>query len=59
VTVDLLREGQVRVPLSVLTSFFDELELGEPYPAKPKSSYLAPLHRNTALAHHDLARPRS
>lgn len=46
VTVDSLQRGQVRVPLSVQTSFFDELALGEPYPAKPKSSYLAPLLRN-------------
>jgi microsomal dipeptidase-like Zn-dependent dipeptidase len=46
VTVESLQEGEVRVPLSVITSFFDELELGEPYPAKPKSSYLAPLLRS-------------
>jgi membrane dipeptidase len=46
VTMDSLRRGQVRVPLSVLFSFFDELELGEPYPAMPKASYLAPLVRH-------------
>ena len=54
VTMDSLREGQVRVPLSVLTSFFDELELGEPYPAKPKSSYLAPLLRNIEAVEQDI-----
>ncbi len=54
VTMDSLREGQVRVPLSVLTSFFDELELGEPYPAKPKSSYLAPLLRNIEAVEEDI-----
>jgi membrane dipeptidase len=46
VTMDSLQRGQVRVPLSVLFSFFDELELGELYPATPKASYLAPLLRH-------------
>jgi microsomal dipeptidase-like Zn-dependent dipeptidase len=54
VTVDSLRKGQVRVPLSVQTSFFDELELAEPYPAKPKHSYLAPLLRNIELVEEDI-----
>jgi membrane dipeptidase len=54
VTVDSLQKGEVRVPLSVLTSFFDELELGEPYPAKPKSSYLAPLLRNIEAVEDDI-----
>jgi microsomal dipeptidase-like Zn-dependent dipeptidase len=49
-----LQKGEVRVPLSVLTSFFDELELGEPYPAKPKSSYLAPLLRNIETVEEDI-----
>jgi microsomal dipeptidase-like Zn-dependent dipeptidase len=55
VTMDSLQRGQVRVPLSVLTSFFDELELGEPYPAKPKSSYLAPLLRHLELVEEDIS----
>lgn len=54
VTVDSLQKGEVWVPLSVLYSFFDELELGEPYPAKPKSSYLAPLLRNLELVEQDI-----
>jgi microsomal dipeptidase-like Zn-dependent dipeptidase len=54
VTVDSLQKGEVRVPLSVLTSFFDELELGEAYPAKPKCSYLAPLLRNIETVEEDI-----
>jgi microsomal dipeptidase-like Zn-dependent dipeptidase len=54
VTMDSLQRGQVRVALSVLFSFFDELELGEPYPAKPNSSYLAPLLRNLERVEEDI-----
>jgi microsomal dipeptidase-like Zn-dependent dipeptidase len=54
VTVDSLQKGEVRVPLSVITSFFDELELGEPYPAKPKFSYLAPLLRTIEHVEEDI-----
>ena len=49
VTIEGLREGDVRVVLSVLYSFFDELELGEEYPAQPKRGYL-----DTLLGHIDL-----
>lgn len=45
VTMDSLREGEVRLALSVLYSFFDELELSKPYPAVPKSSYIDTLLR--------------
>jgi hypothetical protein len=45
VTVESLQAGDVRVALSVLYSFFDELELGEPYPAEPKPAYIAALVR--------------
>jgi microsomal dipeptidase-like Zn-dependent dipeptidase len=54
VTIDSLQRGEVRVPLSVITSFFDELALGEPYPAKPKASYLAPLLRNIEFVEEEI-----
>ena len=55
VTMESLQRGQVRVALSVLFSFFDELELGEPYPATPKASYLAPLLRQLESVEEDVA----
>lgn len=55
VTVDSLERGQVRVALSVLFSFFDELELGEPYPATPKAAYLAPLLRHLERVEEEVA----
>ena len=55
VTLSSLREGDVRVVLSVLYSFFDELELDEPYPAQPKRAYRDTLIGQLELVEHDLA----
>ena len=55
VTLSSLREGDVRVVLSVLYSFFDELELDEPYPAQPKRAYRDSLIGQLELVEHDLA----
>jgi microsomal dipeptidase-like Zn-dependent dipeptidase len=54
VTLASLREGHVRVVLSVLYSFFDELELEEPYPARPKHGYLESLLGQLDLVETDL-----
>jgi microsomal dipeptidase-like Zn-dependent dipeptidase len=40
VTIPQLQEGDVRVALSVLYSFFDELDLDAPYGAPPEAEYL-------------------
>lgn len=45
VTLPLLEEGGVGLVCSVLYSFFDELDLGEPYGAAPRSGYLETLIR--------------
>jgi membrane dipeptidase len=54
VTMPGLREGDVRVVLSVLYSFFDELELGEEYPARPKRGYLDSMLGQIELVERDL-----
>jgi microsomal dipeptidase-like Zn-dependent dipeptidase len=54
VTLSSLREGRVTVVLSVLYSFFDELELEEPYPAQPKRAYLDSLLGQLELVEDDL-----
>ena len=54
VTLSSLREGDVRVVLSVVYSFFDELELDEVYPARPKRAYLDSLLGQLELVEHDL-----
>ena len=54
VTLSSLREGRVTVVLSVLYSFFDELELEEQYPAQPKRAYLDSLLGQLELVEHDL-----
>jgi hypothetical protein len=55
VTLKVLREGRVKVVLSVLYSFFDELELAEVYPARPKRGYLDSLLGQAELVEQDLA----
>jgi microsomal dipeptidase-like Zn-dependent dipeptidase len=55
VTLKGLREGRVNVVLSVLYSFFDELELAEVYPAQPKRGYLDSLLGQVELVEQDLA----
>jgi microsomal dipeptidase-like Zn-dependent dipeptidase len=54
VTLSSLREGRVTVVLSVLYSFFDELELEEQYPAPPKRAYMDSLLGQLELVEHDL-----
>ena len=54
VTLSSLREGDVRVVLSVVYSFFDELELDEVYPARPKRAYLESLLGQLELVERDL-----
>jgi len=55
VTLKGLREGRVNMVLSVLYSFFDELELAEVYPAQPKRGYLDSLLGQVELVEQDLA----
>jgi membrane dipeptidase len=55
VTLPSLRAGDVGVALSVLYSFFDELELGAPYPAPPRSAYLPTLIRQLEAVERDIA----
>ncbi len=45
VTLPLLEKGGVGLVFSVLYSFFDELDLGEPYGAAPRPGYLETLIR--------------
>ena len=54
VTIPQLRDGDVRVVLSVLYSFFDELDLDEPYGADPEPGYLPRLLRQLELVETDL-----
>ncbi len=54
VTLSSLRDGDVRVVLSVVYSFFDELELDEAYPARPKRAYLDSLLGQLELVERDL-----
>jgi microsomal dipeptidase-like Zn-dependent dipeptidase len=54
VTMPTLREGGVGVALSVLYQFFDELDLGEPYGAPPRETYLPRLVRQLELVERDI-----
>ena len=49
VTIGSLEAGEVRVALSVLSSFFDELALGHRYPAFPGPDYIDALLRQADL----------
>jgi microsomal dipeptidase-like Zn-dependent dipeptidase len=55
VTMPLLREGDVGVALSVLYSFFDELDLDAPYGAPPEAGYLPRLLRQLEMVEADIA----
>ena len=55
VTVDELRDGQVGAILSVLYSFFDELDLDAPYGADPEAGYIKRLIRELELVEEDIA----
>jgi microsomal dipeptidase-like Zn-dependent dipeptidase len=59
VTVDSLRSGEVQVALSALYSFFDELALGQHYPAPPRASYLDGLLRQADLVERDIEQNHS
>lgn len=59
VTLSTLRAGDVRVVLSVLYSPFDEMDLGEPYAARPKPDYLPTLIRELELVEEDIGRHHS
>ncbi len=55
VTVPSLREGQVGVALSVVYSFFDELDLEAPYGAPPDADYLPRLMRQLDLVESEIS----
>jgi microsomal dipeptidase-like Zn-dependent dipeptidase len=55
VTISGLEQGGVRVVLSVLYSFFDELDLDAPYGARPEAGYLPRLVHQLDLVERDLA----
>jgi microsomal dipeptidase-like Zn-dependent dipeptidase len=55
VTVSSLREGGVRVVLSVLYSPFDEMDLDRPYGAPPESGYLESILDQAGDVEKDLA----
>jgi microsomal dipeptidase-like Zn-dependent dipeptidase len=55
VTLDGLRDGDVGVALSVLYSPFAEMDLGEPYGARPLPAYLADVHAQIDLVERALA----
>ena len=53
-TVPQLRDGNVGVALSVLHSFFDELDLDVPYGAPPETEYVPRLMRQLDLVEEDI-----
>ena len=55
VTMPTLREGEVGVALSVVYSFFDELDLDVPYGAPPESRYLPRLMRQLDTVEADIS----
>ncbi len=54
VTIPQLRDGGVGVALSVLYSFFDELDLDAPYGAPPEPGYLPRLLRQLEMVEADI-----
>ena len=55
VTVEFLEAGNVRVALSVLYAFFDEVDLDEPYGAKPEAGYIDDLLHEIELVEQEIA----
>jgi membrane dipeptidase len=55
VTVESLEAGDVRVALSVLYAFFDEVDLDEPYGAKPEAGYIDDLLSELDLVEQEVA----
>jgi microsomal dipeptidase-like Zn-dependent dipeptidase len=55
VTMPQLREGRVGVALSVVYSFFDELDLEAPYGAPPAANYLPRLMRQLDMVEAEVA----
>ena len=54
VTVPQLQQGRVGVALSVVYSFFDELDLDAPYGAPPGADYLPRLIRQLDMVEADI-----
>jgi microsomal dipeptidase-like Zn-dependent dipeptidase len=54
VTIPQLRQGEVCVALSVVYSFFDELDLDAPYGAPPGAGYLPRLMRQLDMVEADI-----
>jgi len=54
VTIPQLRDGDVGVALSVVYSFFDELDLDAPYGAPPEAGYLPRLIRQLDMVEADI-----
>jgi membrane dipeptidase len=59
VSMPQIREGQVGVVLSVLYSFFDELDLDSPYGAPPEDAYLPRLIRQLEMVEADIEQRHS
>jgi microsomal dipeptidase-like Zn-dependent dipeptidase len=55
VTVGSLEAGDARVALSVLYSFFDEVDLGEPYAAPPEAGYVEDLLMEIDVVEDDIS----
>jgi microsomal dipeptidase-like Zn-dependent dipeptidase len=55
VTVEALQAGGVNVTLSVLYSFFDEVDLDEPYGARPQAGYIEDLIGQLDLVEADIS----
>ena len=55
VTLDFLAQGGVRVALSVLYSPFDEMDLDEPYGAKPEPGYFGRLVEQLEMVEAEVA----
>ncbi len=55
VTVGTLEAGDARVALSVLYSFFDEVDLGEPYAARPEAGYIDDLLMEIDVVEEDIS----
>jgi microsomal dipeptidase-like Zn-dependent dipeptidase len=56
VTVELLRQGEVGVALSVLFAPFDEMDLDEPYGAPPRSRYVQSIRDQMTRVEEEIGR---
>ena len=55
VTIGRLRDGDVRIAFSVLYSFFDEIDVDEPYGSRPEAGYPDTLLRQVDAVEADIA----